>query len=163
MDESKVWTLIHILLSLKLKVWAGALSWWKRIFRAPILDILFAVFRANSLKVFTHLYSAIFHNDAMDFFKPPVSFELINPKVKHLQRWCNVLVNFIQLGFDFRSCRLFLNKNVLSLHGILFLHFGWKLLWRRLKSVSFWSYTTKGRHLLEIYLTYWTTHVWYIQ
>ena len=74
---------------------------------------------------------------------------------------------FVQCPRELHPTRLFaqpatsLNKNVLSLHGIplspflrehfirtpakpkLIVAFDWKLVWRRLKSVSFWPYTTK--------------------
>ena len=76
--------------------------------------ILFSYFR--------HLHSAIFYDDAMDFFNHfwrgrfnwtswtrfifrwrPATFEFINLKVNGFQHWYSVPVNFIQLSFDLRS------------------------------------------------------------
>ena len=50
----------------------------------------------DDLSYFTHLYSAILHDDSMDFFNHLVI-------VNSVQRWCSVPVNFIQRGFDLRS------------------------------------------------------------
>ena len=89
---------------------------------------------------FTSLYSAIFHNDAMDFFNyfwrsrfnwtswahlifrwHPATFEFINPKVNGLHR--NVPVNFIHLDFDLRNCTLLQIKIFYHCPEFLFLYF----------------------------------------
>ena len=119
-----------------MEIWAGALFWLKRFFCAPILDIPFAVFRANGCEVLHNsgLWSSmmmrwiflIIPSAVASTGRPgrALSFFDAKPSLNSLiQKWMVFNVRAVSREFH-RTWLWFLqpstttSKNVLSLQGI---------------------------------------------